>query len=186
MKTSRRKLPNNRVASVNYHNTVSNHGTGSNLDTVTICWVNSPVWSTHTWGSQKLQTESGNTKTKILIVFCRQVYNNRSNSRVSMPTGREDKEGGQGRCWYQWLNTNTPLTDCDKQPTAVLSTRPFCCRRRGTGSRDTLMRSLQRLGQRTPTGAWYLYTGFIINHCILCMCECNNSVCTQSYSQHRK
>ena len=46
--------------------------------------------------------------------------NSWSNSRVSMPTGREDKDGGQGGCRRQWRNTNTAFTDWDQPPTAVL------------------------------------------------------------------
>ena len=67
---------------------------------------------------------------KGLVVSIGRFTNSWSNSRVSMWTGREDKNGGQGWCWYQWWNTNTESLCWLPQSTHSAECSPFCCKPR--------------------------------------------------------
>ena len=75
-------------------------------------------------------TESSKGREKRLVVSVGRLTNSWSNSRVSMWTGREDKDGWQGWCWYQWWNTNTESLCWLPQSTHSAECSPFCCKPR--------------------------------------------------------
>ena len=66
----------------------------------------------------------GNSQLKVIsdrqcrfLVSVLKFTDNGSNSRVWMPGGSEDKDGGQGRCRYQWYTNTTHCVDWLPQST---------------------------------------------------------------------
>ena len=93
-----------------------------------------------------------------------------SNSRVRMPGGSEDKDGGQGRCRYQWYTNTTHwlclltvFTDCHNPPTVgLLTDLPLPLHWGDMMVRDHVTRSIQRPNQYTRTGAWQINVGLML------------------------
>ena len=122
---------------------------------VTLSAEHWPLWTKYkfdwqSWLLGNCQLKVSNDRRSRVVVSVFKFTNIGSNSRVWMPGGSEDKDGGQERCRYQWY-TNTTHWLC--LPTAtvysqygVLASFFALQWHKGAGSRDTFKkRSLQGL-----------------------------------------
>ena len=104
-------------------------------------------WRSWLLGNCQLKVSNDRQCRFLVSVF--KFTDNGSNSRVWMPGGSEDKDGGQGRCRYQWYTNTTHwlclLTATIHPQYGVYARFAPLCWHQGAWSRDTLTRSPQGL-----------------------------------------
>ena len=79
---------------------------------VTLSAEHWPLWTTYkldwqSWLLGNSQLKVSNDRRCRFVVSVFKFTDIGSNSRVWMPGGSEDKDGGQGRCRYQWYTNTT-------------------------------------------------------------------------------
>ena len=114
------------------------------------------LWTTYKfdwqwWLLGNCQLKVSNDRQCRLLVSVFKFTNIGSNSRVWMPGGSEDKDGGQGRCRYQWY-TNTTHWLCSL--TATIHERPWSSCQRRPNTKQALWRRRKQLGEATVDKSW--------------------------------